>query len=299
MLSAIDTRRCCAPSCRSRSSRRRSSSPIRSMRSRERRSSSIFARSSASSRSLSSASAAAAPTASDVPAHLRERRVVHDRRHALALSLDLGDRARGVAGRQLVVAPASVDVAPPLREPEDELQRRVLERLGERVAHLAGARRRAQPRHQLAHRAALRHPGAHERARNRYGTSASGMTEMMNRTSTAAPSEPAVCTASWPITADHQRDARGVHRRVEPALGTRGPAPAPDQADRHRHEHADPDQVHERAPDAHDGLVVLDQDRVAGTAVAAVARRIEEQVHRNEPDCHEQVADRHDAAVPA
>ena len=36
MLSAIDTSRCWAPSCRSRSSRRRSSRPMRSIRSRER-----------------------------------------------------------------------------------------------------------------------------------------------------------------------------------------------------------------------------------------------------------------------
>ena len=47
-------------------------------------------------------------------------------------------RARIVLG-QLVVAPAEVHVALPLGQPVDELERGVLERLGERVAQAARA----------------------------------------------------------------------------------------------------------------------------------------------------------------
>ena len=72
-----------------------------------------------------------------VPAHLRERRVVHDRGHALAFALDLGDRALRVVLRQLVIAPARVDVAPAAR----------------------GARRRAPATGPRARRRARRAPG--------------------------------------------------------------------------------------------------------------------------------------------
>ena len=100
-FSAIDTRRCWAPSWRSRSSRRRSSSPIRSMRSREARSSPTLARSSASRRSFFERQRRGGAHRAHVVAGVAQRGVVDDGGHALALALDLGHRAARAVLRQL------------------------------------------------------------------------------------------------------------------------------------------------------------------------------------------------------
>ena len=79
----MPSRRCCAPSWRSRSSRLRSSSPARTMRARDSRSSGSWARSSACSRSFSSASAP--PTRRlEQRGLVEENRVVHDGREVVA-----------------------------------------------------------------------------------------------------------------------------------------------------------------------------------------------------------------------
>ncbi len=80
-FSAIATSRCCAPSWRLRSSRRRSPSAASTPRRRWSRSSSTLARSSASSRSFSRVSVAAAPTAAIRSRSSSQRGVVHDRGH--------------------------------------------------------------------------------------------------------------------------------------------------------------------------------------------------------------------------
>ena len=203
-----------------------------------------------------------------VPAHLRQRRVVHDRGHALAVAVHLRDRSRGVPEGQLVLAPARVDVVPLLGQPEQELERRVLERLGERVAHPARARGRAQLRHQLAHRAALRHARAHERGQEQVRNQRQRDDRENERDLRGALAESGRLKRELPHRRDQQRDARGVNGGVEAALRPRGAPPAPDQAHQHGHDQDDPDQVHDPAPDVHDRLVVLDQDRVLRTPVA-------------------------------
>jgi hypothetical protein len=231
--------------------------------------------------------------------HLRQRRVVHDRGHALALAVNLRHRSRGVPEGQLVLAPPRVHVVPLLGQPEQELERRVLERLGERVAHPARARGRAQLRHQLAHRAALRHTRTHERRQEQVRNQRQRDDREDEGDLRGAVAESGGLKRQLPHSRDQQRDARGINGGVEAALRPGGASPAPDQAHQHGHDQDDPDQVHQRSPDVHEGLVVLDQDRVVRTPLAVLLVRIEEEVQRQEPHGHEQVGGRDDAAVPA
>ena len=96
---AMETSRCCAPSCRLRSMRRRSASAASTMRVRDAASSSSRARSSASSRSLVSARAAAAVTDAIERRVAPDRRVVHQHRDLLALVHDRRHGALGAVGQ--------------------------------------------------------------------------------------------------------------------------------------------------------------------------------------------------------
>ena len=129
----IPSSRCWAPSCRSRSSRRRSSSPARTMRARESRSSSSCARSSACSRSFSSASRAAEPAASSSAGWSSSTGSWMIAASSSPTSVTARSR-RVEAGSSstLLVRP---DAA--LRQPERELERRVADRPRERVADAA------------------------------------------------------------------------------------------------------------------------------------------------------------------
>ena len=126
------TSRCWAPSCRLRSSRRRSCVPASTIRAREVRSSSTRARSWACRRSFSIARPAAAATEPSRSGLLLQRRVVHDRADAAALELDRRPRASGVVvARQLDRVALGVDPAALVLEPEHELERAVAERVGQ------------------------------------------------------------------------------------------------------------------------------------------------------------------------
>ena len=129
--SATETSRCCAPSWRLRSSRRRSASPAATMRSREARSSASRSSDSACSRASSSAIAAVAATAPDELRIVVERRVVDEHPQLAAVALD---RRRGpVAARpgQLDRLSAAVDVGVLVRHAIGQHELRVAERLGE------------------------------------------------------------------------------------------------------------------------------------------------------------------------
>ena len=107
------TSRCCAPSCRSRPSRRRSASPASTSRARDARSASSRARSSTSSRPFSSASAAAALAS---PQQLRRRRPAPRRGRARRRAAPRGRSRSPLARRprrQHDRAAVAVDVAAP------------------------------------------------------------------------------------------------------------------------------------------------------------------------------------------
>ena len=202
-------------------------------------------------------------------------------------------RARVVLGK-LVVAAAEVHVALPLGKPVHELERGVLERVGERVAQPAGARRLAEPGHQLvtappwSRRARPASPGT---GTARARTAQRDDERDVDRVALRARRLEQQLTDQR----DHQRYPRRVHRGVEPALRARGP-PAADEAAEHEHHKHDADQVDRDARDVHDRLAVLDQEDVV-RAVRALGRRVEEEVQRQDPDRHEQIGGDHDAAV--
>ena len=150
--------RACAPSCRLRSSRRRSVSPALTMRARDARSSSIRARSSAASRAFSSASAAAAPpraTSCGSSASERSWRIAAIRSPCSSTGVHspVGQLHRPAVG---------VDEARRLREPVRERHRRVAERVGERRADRVRPRRLPDLRHQRREPVALREPAAQQ-----------------------------------------------------------------------------------------------------------------------------------------
>ena len=202
MLSAIDTSRCCAPSCRSRSSRRRSSSPIWSMRSRELRSSSSFARSAASSRSFSSASAGRGAHRLHVLAHAGQPGVVHERGDALAVAVDYVTTRLGSSSGGIVFVSLQHPRSGPARAARTAARAR--DRRPRRPRPRAGCPARgASPSLVISSPTA---PPCAIRVRtnaatNRYGTSASGMTEMMKATSSAPSLRAARLQASCAITA--------------------------------------------------------------------------------------------------
>ena len=81
---------------------------------------------------------------------VEERRVVNQSREALSVVLEHGHRPPGLAF-QVERVSVGVDVAPVLREPEGELERRVAERSRDRVADLRGRRQRSKLDDQLGH----------------------------------------------------------------------------------------------------------------------------------------------------
>ena len=147
-VSASETSRCCAPSCRLRSSPRRSAMPTSISRMREARSSSTRARSSASRRSFSSASAVALPTASTSSgSSSASDGVVDDRGHAVARRAPRATaRGRGPAPGSSHRMPARVHVGRGVRA----------------ASRRASASRRPgpAPARRAARRAAAPRPGA-------------------------------------------------------------------------------------------------------------------------------------------
>ena len=104
--------RCCAPSCRLRSSRWRSFWPASITRAREPRSSSRRARSSACSRAFSSAIAGRRADRVEQLGLVVQRRVVHERRDVLAVPVDQRRRSAVAGSRQL--DGSAVEVGPAL-----------------------------------------------------------------------------------------------------------------------------------------------------------------------------------------
>ena len=156
MVSESATSRCWAPSCRLRSSRRRSAVPASTIRAREARSSSTRARSCACRRSFSIARPAAAATerSSSGSSHSVRSCTIAPTRRPSSSTRRHGAR-RVVLGGQLDHVAVGVDPAALVVEPEDELQRAVAERVGEPAAQrrrcpaprrAAAAARRPRPR---------------------------------------------------------------------------------------------------------------------------------------------------------
>ena len=79
---------------------------------------------------------------------VEERRVVDERGDPPAVVLEHGDGAP-VARAHVERAPAGIDVALVRRQPESELERRVAERAGDRVADILGSRGRTEPHDQI------------------------------------------------------------------------------------------------------------------------------------------------------
>ena len=171
-----------------------------------------------------SASEAAAPTAWTCGS-ASARGVVDDRRHALALARDVVDRALGSSVGQLVVAPAEVHVAPVA--PAASRRARAM---GSSSASASASRR--WPARGASFRRLIRRvtaPPSSRRARtseprNRYGTSANGISEMTNGHIGGVAVGARRLQHELSDQRDHQRHARRVHRRVEPPLGARGGA---------------------------------------------------------------------------
>ena len=129
-----ETSRCCAPSCRSRPSRRRSASPASTIRARDARSASSRARSSTSSRSFSSASAAA-PAASRSSSGFSSSSARGRARRRAGLVVDLGQLAPPASGDAPRRGRRSAR-----RQPVQDRERGVAERGGQRVPHAARVR---------------------------------------------------------------------------------------------------------------------------------------------------------------
>ena len=145
--SATETSRCCAPSWRLRSSRRRSASPAATSRSREARSSASRVLDSACSRASSSVIAAAAATASDELRIVVERRVVDEHRQLAPVALDRRGHAVAARRGQLDRLSAAVQVGsarPAPGTPARARDRRAPWRAPPRAARRAACRARGR-----------------------------------------------------------------------------------------------------------------------------------------------------------
>ena len=134
----IPSRRCWAPSWRSRSSRRRSASPASTMRAREARTSASWALQLGLQARVLEREARGGADGLEELGLVRERRVVDERGDAPPVVLEHGDGA-SLASRHVERAPAGIDVALVCGQPERELEGRVGERARDRVADVVGS----------------------------------------------------------------------------------------------------------------------------------------------------------------
>ena len=139
--SASATSRCCAPSCRLRSSRRRSASPAATIRCRDACSSASRACDLGVQVLVLQRDGGGGADGLDELGILVERRVVDERGDLAAVALDGGDRAVAAVGRQDDRVAVAVDVRVPLREPVGHHERRIAERPRQRVLERAAAHR--------------------------------------------------------------------------------------------------------------------------------------------------------------
>ena len=248
------TSRCCAPSCRSRPSRRRSASPASTSRARDARSASSRARSSTSSRAFSSASAG------------RGRRLAQQlglshstsswmsaptQRPSCSMSVSARPGPGSATGRPRVDVPG-------LGQPVRDLERRVAELDGERVAHAARVLRQALDHAADGRGAEEARP--HQPEQERPGTSANAAKKRIWNTSAAPAPSPFAMTIPSPrarITAPSSTTGSRPRRWA----ATRG-APAVQQ---HDDAADDRDEQRERLGQAEhhrQDLVLGDQPRV-------------------------------------
>ena len=151
------TSRCWAPSCRLRSSRRRSLRPASTIRARERRSA-------ASRRSPRMARLAAAATPAEHLglAGLGSWTIAPIRWPSSSTGVSPATPGGSSAGLPSRVDPRAVD-------PVQELQRVVVERVGQQAAQAVGGGRLAELDQQLADRVGVRHPAAQQADQEREG----------------------------------------------------------------------------------------------------------------------------------
>ena len=287
-LSASATSRDCAPSCRLRSSRRRSSSPAWTSRARDARSSTMRARNSASRRWFSSSSAVAAPAARTVSSSARRRRGRSPRSAAPSRSTSVTARSDGSAAAG---APRLVDVAALLGHPVGEAQRRVSERGRERRAQIGRAGRSDSRATRLRTPRAcgdVRACEAGQERERRHGEREERQRHERRRLGRDVGED------------QQQRDRPGAEQRREAAAlrRSRGP-PARDQ---HAHDQQAEGHHHGRAggeQDLAETLVVRDQQRVLGARPVAVREHVgladQHSGHRRER--HEDIGGDHDGAL--
>ena len=271
------TRRCWAPSWRSRSSRRRSASPASMMRAREERRSSSWARASAWRRSFSSARRAADATSS-TSSGLSRRSARWTRSATGRPSRTSGVTARPSERSGVDRPPARVRVAA-LADRVGDLELRVGQSLGEPVPQAAGGSRLAQLDDQ-PRKGRARPPGPKQAPGDgsREGRERSGLAEPQPALELAAPDEPAV-------------EARGERARHEAEVGAAGeddrrddspsrPARARHSPGGHCHQQEGPGKAKMDAEDievVHEPRVVGDEQEIVRATDAAESRRVVEE----------------------
>ena len=225
--SAIPTRRCCAPSCRLRSSRRRSASPAATIRSREALISASWAPVSASRRCVVDRDRGRRRDRLDQLGIVVERRVVDERAERAAVALDAGHRSLA-AGLHHHRRAVGADVAAGVRAPVGDREIGIAERAGECGAQLVRARA-AELRNRSAS-AAARQAGAQlphqERDRHRQQRQRGHPQQRLR----ALPGHEVVGEQR----AEHEhRERAGDAGQQRPPPRRRGPPPA-DRDHRHR-----------------------------------------------------------------
>ena len=241
IVSESATSRCWAPSCRLRSSRRRSAVPASTIRARDARSSSTRARSCACSRSFSIDEPGGRGDRADQLRVVAQRAVVHDRADGAALALHAGERAGGIVlGGQRRRAAVRVDPAALVLQPVDDLQRAVAERVGEQLAQPAAVERRRSCRCSSSVTAPACSTRERSRPnRNAYGVSAKKMIASSIATLATTSGPLTACEVSAPTSSDEERDARPQDGRHRAALRQRGELPALDDDVEHVADHHD------------------------------------------------------------
>ena len=265
------TSRCWAPSCRLRSSRRRSAVPASTIRARDDRSSSTRARSCASRRSFSIARPAAVATlATSSGSSQRTRSWTIAPTRLPSWSTEVQERAGSAGSGRRGGAAERVDPGLLVVEPVEDPQRAVAERAREQGPQPAAGPRVAHPLQQLRHRAAADHPRADQAVEERVRRD--GERQLCERVGDAVDGVRAADRLAGQRRRQQreQDDARPQDRRQRAALRRRRALPALQQDVEHVADEHDGQHRRDRVEDDLERLVVGDQDRRGRAAVAVL-----------------------------
>ena len=294
-----ETSRCCAPSCRSRSRRRRCVRPTSTMRLREVRSSSTFARSSASRCAFFEGQRGSRTGRMDELRIVEQGRVVHDRRNALLVVEHLRHAAVASMVERLVDhAPVRVDVLRRTRQPVGELHRRVAERVGKRRAQLPLPHPGPDLVHQVAESGAADHAALqqaeqeqerHEPEREQRGPEQCFMQVHAARAGDGQEQHHAEDQL--------QRRARHVHGSNGPPQRRARLSPAIHEPRDHDHGEHDAGPREPLQPPLCEVRLRADGEYVLGAIRAAESVLPGEHHHREEPHRHDEIAGAEDPAI--